>query len=331
MNRPTKAIALLLTVVLTVTGCTSSSNTVGDRQIPSGGAPLPAGAVEVTSVESAPPNKDCGNPVASLRPTGPLPTPGDMPPGTTMAKIRAQGKLIVGVDQNTYRFGFRDPRTGQIEGFDLDMARAIAKAIFGDENKIQLRVLVSAQRVPALKNGDVDLVVQTMTVNCERRRDIEFSSVYYMANQKVLVKEDKATVYKSIDDLGGKRVCASEGSTSLKRIVEAKSKPIGVSVPGWTDCLVMLQQNQVEAVSTDDTILAGLKAQDPFTEITVASMHEEPYGMGIPKGQEDFVRFVNAVLDQMRSNGDWAKIYSKWLATLLPGPIPAPPAPLYKD
>lgn len=329
MNRPTKAITLLLTVVLTVTGCTSSSNTVGDRQIPSGGAPLPAGAVEVTSVKSAPTDADCVNPTvdptASLRPTGPPPAPDNLPPGTTMAKIRAQGKLIVGVDQNTYRFGFRNPITGHVEGFDLDMARAIAKAIFGDENKIQLRILVSSQRVAALKNGDVNLVVQTMTINCERRKDIEFSSVYYLAGQKVLVKKDSG--YKSIADLGGKRVCASEGSTSLKHILDAPSKPIGVSVPGWTDCLVMLQQNQVEAVSTDDTILAGLAAQDPFTKVVGPTFSPEPYGIGIPKGQPEFVRFVNAVLDQMRANGDWAKIYNKWL----PGPAPAPPAPLYRD
>jgi polar amino acid transport system substrate-binding protein len=328
MNRPTKAITLLLTVVLTVTGCTSSSNTVGDRQVPSGGAPLPAGAGEVTSVKSPQVDKSCGDPTASLRPAGPPPAPDNLPPGTTMAKIRAQGKLIVGVDQNTYRFGFRNPITGQIEGFDLDMARAIAKAIFGDENKIQLRILVSSQRVAALKNGDVDLVVQTMTINCERRKDIEFSSVYYLAGQKVLVKKDSG--YKSIADLGGKRVCASEGSTSLKHILDAQSKPIGVSVPGWTDCLVMLQQNQVEAVSTDDTILAGLAAQDPFTKVVGPTFSPEPYGIGIPKGQPEFVRFVNAVLDQMRADGTWTRIYNTWLSELL-GPAPAPPAPLYRD
>jgi polar amino acid transport system substrate-binding protein len=327
MNRTPKAMTLLLTVVLTVTACASGGNPVADREIPDGAAPMPGGAAVVTSVEEPAPDKSCVDPTESLRPDGPPPEPGAMPPGTTMAAIQAKGRLVVGVDQNTYRFGYRDPATGQLAGFDIDMARAIAAAIFGDANKIQFRVLVSSQRVPALKNGDVDLVVETMTVNCERRRDVQFSSVYYEANQKVLVKSKSG--YDGIADLKGKRVCASKGSTSIARIVNAPSKPIGVQVPGWTDCLVMLQQNQVEAVSTDDTILAGLRAQDPFTEIVGESLHTEPYAMGIPKDRTDFVRFVNAVLDQMRANGQWQAIYDRWLSALL-APVAGPPVARYE-
>jgi polar amino acid transport system substrate-binding protein len=329
MNRTTKAVTVLLTLVLAVTGCTSSGNTVGDRTTPAGGAPKPAGAAEVRTVEGSTTDTSCGDdPTVSLRPTGPPPGPDNLPPGSTMAAIRARGKLIVGVDQNTYQFGYRNPFTGEIEGFDLDMARAVATAIFGTPDAIQLRVLVSSQRVDALKNGDVDLVVQTMTINCARRKDIDFSAVYYQAGQRVLVKSDAP--YQGIADLGGKKVCASKGSTSLTNIVNAPAKPIGVQVPGWTDCLVMLQQNQVEAVSTDDTILAGLKAQDQFTKIVGEPFTREPYGMGIPKGQADFVQFVNAVLDQMRANGEWTRIYNRWLASLIPGSTPAPPVARYR-
>jgi len=171
-------------------------------------------------------------------------------------------------------------------------------------------------------------VIRTMTINCERLEYTDFSSVYYEAKQRVLVKE--ASGITGIDALGGKKVCATEGSTSLARILAAPSKPVPVQVPNWTDCLVMLQQNQVDAISTDDTILGGFTAQDPFTKVVGESLGAEPYGMGIPKGDEDFVRFVNAVLQRMRTDGTWAATYNRWLADLL-GQAPAPPTAKYRD
>jgi polar amino acid transport system substrate-binding protein len=316
-------------VALVAAGCGTTSGAVTDRQDPTGGAPSPAGAEEVTELPAANQDDSC-DPTASLRPTGPPPAPTDFPPaGPTLAAIKAKGKIVVGVDQNTLQFGFRNPATGNIEGFDVAIARHVAKVIFGDENAIQLRVLTSNQRVPALKNGEVDLVVQTMTINCVRRKDVDFSAVYYEANQQVLVKKDSGIT--GLDSLGGKRVCASESSTSLANIVNADidPKPIGMQVAGWTDCLVMLQQNQVDAVSTDNTILAGLAKQDPTTHVLPVSLGREPYGMAVPMGQTDFVRFLNAVLEQMRADGTWTRIYDEWVAGLLgPG---TQPVPRYRD
>ena len=317
--------AVAMAAVLALAGCTAGGD-VGAQQPPAGGPPLPGGAKEVANLPEASADTSC-DPTASLRPNG---TPDDSA-GPTVAKIRARGKLIVGVDQNTYQFGYRNPVTGEVEGFDIDMAREIAKAIFGtDKGKLQLKVLTSAQRVPAVKSGDVDLVVETMTINCERRKDVEFSSVYYMAGQKVLVKDGSG--YTGIESLGGKKVCAANGSTSIANIVNAPvdPKPMGVGVDSWTDCLVMLQQNQVDAVSTDDTILAGLKAQDPFTSVVGDRFTDEPYGMAMSKNAPDFTRFVNAVLEELRTSGQWKKIYDKWLLALLETSA-APPAARYRD
>lgn len=322
--------ALLAAVAMAVVGCTSTEG-VGDHGAPAGGAPMPKGAGEVSDLPDASVDASCGDPTASLRPRGALPTPGDMPARSTMAEIQARGKLIVGVDQNTYQFGYRNPFTGAVEGFDIDMAKEVAKAIFGtDTGKLQLKVLTSAQRVPAVADGDVDLVVQTMTINCERRRDVEFSSVYYMAGQKVLVKNDSGI--EGIQSLGGKKVCAANGSTSIARVVnyDINPKPVGVGVDSWTDCLVMLQQNQVDAVSTDDTILAGLRAQDPFTSVVGNPLAAEPYGMAMSKNAPDFTRFVNGVLEELRSSGRWVEIYDRWLVELLDTPGSPPPA-TYRD
>lgn len=288
-------------------------------------APQPADASTVTAApsSSAGPAPSC-DATASLRP-GPLPPPGQMPAGSNMDRILKRGRLIAGVDQNSYLMGFRNSFTGEIEGFDVDVARQIAKAIFGDEKKVQFKVVTSAERIPMLQRGDVDLVVRTMTITCERLRHVDFSSVYYQSGQRVLVRRNSGIT--GVDGLKDKRVCVASGSTSLGNVVNRVKTT--VSVPNWTDCLVMLQQGQTDAISTDDTILAGLAAQDPYTEVVGARFTEEPYGVGVPKGQEDLVRFVNGVLERMRGDGTWSGIYWRWLNTL--GPAPAPPVARYRD
>jgi len=288
----------------------------------------PAGMQTLTTVPP-PPGQDtsCGDATASLRPDPVLPPPGQMPVGSTMEAIQKQGRLKAGVDQNSYLFGYRDPITGELSGFDVDIAREIARAIFGDPSKIEFRPMSSAQRVDALKNKDVDVVVRTFTINCERRKDIEFSSVYYRSAQRVLVGRDSKA--NGLADLGGKGVCAAKGSTSISRIANAVPKPVPIQVEYWSDCLVLLQLGQVEAISTDDTILAGMAAQDPGTKVVGPSLGAEPYGIGVPKSNADMVKFVNGVLERLRSDGTWTSIYQKNLSIL--GPPPVPPASPYKD
>lgn len=266
-------------------------------------------------------DEDCGDPTASLRPTG-LATP----PGSTMAEIKRRGMLRVGVDQNTYLFGFRNPATGELEGFDIEIARTIADALFGDPDRVSFKAITSQQRIDVLREGTVDVVVRTMTINCERRELIDFSSVYFVAGQRVLVT--KRSGYTALADLGDKRVCATTGSTSLGNIAAAASDPVPVAVDNWSDCLVLLQQGQVQAISTDDTILAGMAQQDPTTHVVGPRFTTEPYGVGIPQGDRDMVRYVNAVLRQVRENR-WQAVYDRWIEPALgPG---SPPRPTYRQ
>jgi polar amino acid transport system substrate-binding protein len=269
---------------------------------------------------AASPSATACNPVASsLRPLGPP----RVRPGSFMAKIRARGHLIAGVDQNTYKFGFLNPLDGKIEGFDIDMVRAIAAAIFGNPNKVVFKAISDAQRIPEVRSGAVDIVAHTMTINCARLQQVDFSSVYFDAGQRVLVL--KNSPFRRLTDLLTKRVCATRGSDSLGNI-KAAIVPIPVAVTSWTDCLVLLQQGNVAAISTDDSILAGFVAQDPWTKIVGPRFTSEPYGLAISKQHPDFVRFVNAVLQRLRSNGQWAADYAHWVGQ----PVPAPPRAQYK-
>jgi polar amino acid transport system substrate-binding protein len=318
----TRIMVALLAVALTVAGCESSVAPVSVSVSPV--EPFPAGAAEVTNVPAAG-NADCDR-EASLRP-GPLPPPGAMPPGSTMATIADRGRLIVGVDQNTYLFGFRNPATGQLEGFDIDIAREIARAIFGDPNRIQLRVVDASQRESALQDGDVDVVVRTYSITCDRKKTVDFSTVYFNANQKVLTI--KGSGIDSFQALSGKRVCAVSGTTSLSRLFDLNPRPTIFGATTWTDCLLMLQQGQVDAISTDDVVLKGLAHQDPNSEVVGDSVAVEPYGIGVNREHQDLVRFVNGVLEKIREDGTWERLYEARLQEL--GPSPGPPAARDQD
>jgi polar amino acid transport system substrate-binding protein len=283
--------------------------------------PTPAGMQEVAPepVQPAPLDDDCR---ASLRP---FPTKAQA--DAAVSTIRNRGRLIVGLDIGSNLFSFRDPITGEITGFDVDIAGEVARDIFGTPSQVEYRILSSADRITALQNNQVDIVVKTMSITCERRKLVNFSTEYLSANQRILAPRDSAI--RQASDLSGKRVCAVTGTTSLKRIQQINPPPVVVEVVTWADCLVALQQRQVDAVSTDDSILAGLVSQDPYLHIIGPSMNEEPYGIGINLKNTGLVRFVNGTLDRIRRDGTWNTLYRKWLTVL--GPAPAPPSPRYSD
>jgi polar amino acid transport system substrate-binding protein len=279
-----------------------------------------------TATSSAPPVK-CGNPVASYQPSGPLPSAADLPAGSTMAKIRSRGRLIAGVSADTYLLASRNPLNGKIEGFDIDMVKAIAKAIFGDENRYELRVITAAQRIPVLTDGSVDVVARAMTINCARWAQIAFSTEYYRAGQKILVR--KGSTATKITDLNGQKVCAPLGTSSMDNLKADAPKAIAVGADSHTGCLVLFQQGAVAAITGDDTVLAGLAAQDPYAIVSKQkAFTAEPYGIGVNAKNVDLVRFINARLAQMRSDGEWTKIYNRWLLAPL-GTAPAPPKAVY--
>ncbi len=318
--------ALLAAVALTATACTATGKPVDLAVVDSVERPVPAGVqIDPPSTTGAATQVPPCDPTASLRP-GPVPAAGAMPAGSTMKKIQDRGRLIAGVDQNTFLFGFRNPTSNALEGFDIDRVRDVAAAVFGDPNKVQYKVITSAERINALKNGEVDIVVRTMTATCARLVDINFSAIYYVAGQRLVV--DRASQITGIDQLGGKRVCAAKGSTSLNKLRDSPAPPTVVAVDNWSDCLLMLQQGQVVAVSTDDTILAGMVAQDPNIKMVGPRFTEEPYGIGIPKQNEDMVRFVNGVLERSVANGSWAASYGRWLAQA--GEQASPPVARYR-
>ncbi len=266
-----------------------------------------------------PAEKPAGIAPSAAKP-GALPKPGSMPAGSYMKQIQDRGKLVAGVKTDLLLFGYMNPRVNKIEGFDIDIVREIAKAIFGDPEKIELKEVTSASRIPSLKEGIVDVIAATMTITKDRLKEIDFSDVYYESAQMVLVP--KASSIKGIADTASKKVCAAKGSTSEKNIAKFQPKAELVLTDKYSDCLLALQQGRVDAISTDDVILAGLAEQDAKMAIVGDRFTGEPYGIGMAKDKEGFRDFVNAVLSDLKASGKWKEIHKQWLGKYVTTPEP---------
>ncbi|OZE99420.1 glutamate ABC transporter substrate-binding protein [Rhodococcoides fascians] len=337
MNRTLLVVAAILVGLLT-TSCVAPEALPPEPDISYTEPPMPDGAGPATDApEVDSPDPQCARPTASLRPiqfgSGQFgsgqsgPAPESTPPSPTVDQIRERGRLIVGLDTGSNLFSFRDPMTGKLVGFDVDIAREISRDLFGDPDRVDFRILTSAERIEALQNSTVDVVVKTMTITCARKQEVSFSTVYFQAQHRVLAVKNSGI--NGVADLANRRVCAVDGTTSLRRLQRIVPTAQITTAAMWSDCLVVLQQRQVDAISTDDTILAGLAAQDPYLELVGESLSPEPYGVGIKKESEDLVRFVNGTLERIRGDGTWNRLYNRWLSVL--GSSPGPPFPQYVD
>lgn len=285
--------------------------------------PLPQ--TEVPAVEEAtpgtPPTCDATTATVSYAPDASAAS------GASIQRIRQRGYLLAGVAADNYLLGSRNPFNGQIEGFDIDMVNAIAEAIFGEKGHVQLRVITAADRIPLLVADEIDIVARNMTINCTRWQQIAFSAEYFHSGQKLLVR--KGSGIRSIADMSGKRACAPVGTTSIENIQRLAPDAIPVTAVNDTGCLIKFQNGETDAVTTDDTVLAGLAAQDPYAVVlTKERLTDEPYGIGVNADRTDLVRFINGVFERMRADGSWKASYDRWLK----GPLQvegSQPTPLY--
>jgi polar amino acid transport system substrate-binding protein len=293
-------------------------------------APTAVAPAPVPAASASP----CTDPTASYRPQGAVPRAGALPNGSYAQQIYNRGRVIAGIAQDTLMFGYLNPLDNQLEGFDIDLVKQLSQAIFGDDLHVEYRVITPGQSAQVLRDGSVDVVVRTLPMTCPRWQQIAFSTEYFDASQRVMAP--KSSSVKSIYDLGKKKVCTAAGTVAMENVAAGVKgpdgkvvHPIAVGVTDQTDCLVQLEQGAVDAISMDDVVLDGFAAQDPNVHLVGQSMADLPYGIGMSLAHLDFVRYVNAVLDELRADGTWQKLYDHWLGQQLgPG---SPPAPRYRD
>jgi glutamate transport system substrate-binding protein len=231
--------------------------------------------------------------------------------GSYMADLQNKGKIVIGVKYDVPQFGLLSPATNMPEGFDVDLGKIIA-ARLGVPAEFQ--ETISSNRIPFLQNDKVDLVISTMTINDERKQQIDFSVVYYLAGQTLLVKKSSPiTSVKALNDMKG-NVCSVKGSTSEANIRKAAPQATVTLLDTYSQCFQLLQNDQTQAFTTDDVILVGFLKQDPANfKLTGGTFSKEPYGMGMKKGRAGFKDFVDGVIKDVKKDGTWVKLYDKWI------------------
>ncbi|MFC5588628.1 transporter substrate-binding domain-containing protein [Sporosarcina soli] len=233
-----------------------------------------------------------------------------------LEEIKNRDKIIFGVKNDTKLFGLKNPSTGEVEGFDIDIAKQLAKEILGDETKVEFKEVTSKTRIPLLNKGEIDAIIATMTVTEERSKEVDFTDIYFEAGQSLLVK--KGSPVQSIDDLTkDTTVLAVKGSTSTDNIRAAAPDAPVLEFENYAEAFTALQAGKGEALTTDDSILAGMASEDDSFELVGEKFTEEPYGIAVKKGEKEFLDELNAALESLRESGEFDKIYDSWFEGLL--------------
>jgi ABC-type amino acid transport substrate-binding protein len=230
------------------------------------------------------------------------------PAGSTLGKIQEAGEIKIGVKFDVPPFGFKNPQTDEVEGFDVDIGRFIAEELGVEPNFIEA---ISDNRIPFLERGTADLILSTMTINAERDMEIDFSEPYYIARGRILVP--KGSDIKGLEDLAGNSVCTALGSTYEETIREEAPDADLKLVDTYSECLELLQNEAIDAISTDDVILTGMIIQDDSLEMVGDPLTTEPYGVGIKDGDKQMKDFVDGVLAKVEEDGRWEDTYQKWV------------------
>ena len=242
--------------------------------------------------------------------------------GDTLAEVKKKGVLVAGVKDSLPPFGSVDPNTKKYLGYDIDFVNYIAKKL---GVKVEYKSVSSANRIAMLMEGRVDLLACTMTKTPERAKQIDFSYTYFLTGQKFLTK--KGTV-KTLKDFDGKRIATAKGSTSEQNVAKEVSSAVILSLDDYPQGILALQQGKVAAVTTDESILSGQlgmlekkRATRGKYEIPDLQISMEPYGLGIRKGNADFLKFVNDTLLEMEKNGEAKRIFQRWFGPNSESPI----------
>jgi len=361
---------LIVAAALCLVACSSApTSATGVVAVP---APLPG-------LSTAPADTTSPTPVAMAdlstcpaltynAPLSPMPQAGDMPGGSIMEKIRQRGYLLAGVDQDEYDYGFRNPTPGTVapgeefQGYDIDILRAVAYAIFGaagnPDTDIRFVPVNQDYRLGEANQGVVDIVADSITMTCGRAEQVGFSADYLNAHQKLIVDRTATKVSVQSDAQGvariygleGAKVCTVGGTTSIGNITTHQKQGgfTTVLAENWSDCLLLLQQGQVQAVTTDDNLLGGMKAEDPYLRVIDGALSDEAHALAVPRTypnlsaqDRQFLSFINGVLAQLESPATggscpqtrlstdascWAALYRFWITPGLGEKVPTPPS-----
>ena len=227
--------------------------------------------------------------------------------------IKDRGMLKVGVKVDVPKFGFKDPKTGKIDGFEIDLAKALAKKILGDENKVEMQGVVAKTRGPLLDNGDLDIVIATFTITEERKKSYNFTDPYYTDGVGLMVK--KSSGLKSLKDMNGKRIGVPQSATTRKALQAEVDKISGLKVSflefgSYSEVKTALDAGRIDVYSIDVAILMGY--MEDSVEILPDRYSPQLYGAATKKTNTALAKLTNDTFEEMKKSGEMDKLMKKW-------------------
>lgn len=232
--------------------------------------------------------------------------------GSDIKAIKDRGTLKVGVKVDVPKFGYKDPKTSKIEGFEIDLSKAVAKKILGDENKIEFEAVTAKTRGPLLDSGDVDMIAATFTITDERKKSYNFSEPYFKDSVGLMVKKNSGI--KDLKGLNGKTIGVAQSATS-KQAIQESAKKVGSDVKflefaSYPEIKAALDSGRVDCFSVDGSILYGYL--DNSTTILNERFTPQEYGIASKKGNNELAKTINETIDDMKKSGELDKLIKKW-------------------
>jgi ABC-type amino acid transport substrate-binding protein len=242
-----------------------------------------------------------------------LATPADAQ--STLETVKKRGKLIAGVKTDFPPFGTVDA-SGKNVGFDVDVAHRFARALFNDENQVELVAVTSGNRIPFLQSGKIDIIIATVTITDERRQVVEFSDPYFMSGSLILVP--KASAVKGLDDLAGKTVAVVQGAIQDKDVEQLQPKAARLKFGKVSEAVLAVKGGRADAYVHDDIVILSLAKENPDLKAVGKPFVPRPYGIAVRKGDTEFINWVNAELRKMHADGTYDRLWKKYFADVEP-------------
>jgi len=230
---------------------------------------------------------------------------------STLEVVKKRGKLVAGVKTDFPPFGSVDA-AGKNMGFDVDMAHLFAKALFNDENQVELVAVTSGNRIPFLQSGKIDIILATVTITDERRQVVEFSDPYFLSGSLLLVP--KNSTVNGLEDLAGKTVAVVQGAIQDKDVEQLQPKANRVKFGKVSEAMLAVKGGRADAYAHDDILVLTLVKENPDLRATSKVFMPRPYGIAVRKGDTEFIKWVNGELAKMKKDGTYDRLWKKYFA-----------------
>lgn len=228
----------------------------------------------------------------------------------TYETVKSRNSIIWGVRADTRLFGLMSVKTGKIEGFEIDLAKALTKKILGKKGQADFVQTTSSTRIPLLKNGNINVILATMTITPEREKQVLFSKPYFQAGQSLLVPNSSKIT--KVSQLNGHTVLAVKGTTSVNNIKKFAPKARVLEYDDYGQAFTALKAGQGQAMTSDNGLLAGIASENPGYKLTGGDFTKEPYGIAVNKGQAKMMQKINRALKELKQSGEYQKMVRKW-------------------